>query len=338
MEIIRKEIMKHIFIALLLNLMGCISAFAIDAEKVVIIGGGAAGSSAAIFAGQAGLNPVVIASSDCNAQMALIHDIDNYPGIVDPIDGYDLLKNFRKQAEQFGAHFITETVSSVDVTNRPFSIEFISGKILYTETLIIASGSTKRWLHISGEQQLRGKGVVSATFCKDTDYTGKNVIVVGGGHAALQEALHISDVANNILIVNRGDKFNASKYHQNQAFDTKNIQVIYDTEVIDIHDVLADRVTGVVLHNSVTLEEQYVPADIVIVAIGSGPNSEIFKDQLELTSSGNIIVKGNSTLTSVPGVFAAGDVTNMSYGRVVISAGTGAMAALDAARYLDSLK
>lgn len=326
--------MKLIFIAILINLFSFAGAYATEVEKVVIIGAGAAGSSAAIFAGQAGLNPLVLTNADCNAQMALIHNIDNYPGIVDPVDGYDLLKNFRKQAEQFGARFMAETISTVDLSSRPFKLEFLSGNSLYAEALIIASGSTKRWLNLSGEQHLRGKGVISATFCKNTDYTGKNIVVVGGGHAALQEALHVAEEANSILIVNRGSRFNASQYHQNEVFDTKNIKVIYDTEVIEIQDVSADKVTGAVLRNTVTSEEYHVPADIVIISIGSGPNSEVFKDQLELTASGNIVIKGNSTATSVAGVFAAGDVTNMSYGRVVISAGTGAMAALDAARYL----
>lgn len=328
--------MKNIILSLFVLLST--AAFAHDVEKVVIIGGGAAGSSAAIFAGQAGLEPLVITNSDCNAQMALIHNIDNYPGIVDPIDGYDLLKNFRIQAEQFGAKFCSETIVNVDLSERPFKLDLENGNTIYTESLIIASGSTKRWLNLSGEQQLRGKGVISATFCKNTDYTDKNIIVVGGGHAALQEALHIADVAKSILIVNRSDKFNASKYHQEEVFQKKNIHIIYDTEIIEIQDVLADKVTGVVLRNSLTSEEQYVPTDILIVSIGSGPNSTIFKDQLEMTGSGNIVIKGNSTMTSVPGVFAAGDVTNMSYGRVVISAGTGAMAALDAARYLESVK
>lgn len=329
--------MKSTLIAIVLSLISFTQGFATEVEKVVILGAGAAGSSAAIFAGQAGLNPLVITNSDCNAQIALIHNIDNYPGIVDPIDGYDLLKKFRVQAEMFGARFENGMISKVDLSQQPFKIELESGDVVFSETIIIASGSTKRWLNLSGEQQLRGKGVVSATFCKNTDYTGKNVVVVGGGHAALQEALYISDEANSIVVVNRGSKFQASQYHQNEVFEKENIEVIYDTEVTEIQDVQADKVTGVVLNNSVTNKQTYVPADIVIISIGSKPNSEIFQNQLELTPSGNIVIKGNSTMTNVPGVFAAGDVTNMSYGRVVISAGTGAMSALDASRYLEAL-
>jgi thioredoxin reductase (NADPH) len=331
-----RKIMKHLFFAILLTFTANISAH--EVEKVVVIGAGAAGSSAAIFTGQSGLNPLVILNSDCNAHIALIHNIDNYPGIVDPIDGYDLLKNFRIQAEKFGARFVSETVEAVDVTHRPFKIELSNGDTVYSETLIVASGSTKRWLQLSDEQMLRGKGVVSSTFCKDTDYAGKHVIVVGGGHAALQEAIYISDVAASITIVNRGSKFSASQYHQNKAIYSNNIQIVYDTEVLAIEDISLDRVTGIRLLNSLTQEEYHLPADNVIIAIGSEPNSKLFGSQLEMTPSGNIVIKGNNTVTSVPGVFAAGDVTNTSYGRVVIAAGTGAMAAMDAARYLESTK
>lgn len=309
-----------------------------EIEKVVILGAGAAGSSAAIFTAQAGLDPIVILDRDCNAQIALIHNIDNYPGIVEPIDGFELLKNFRTQAERFGARFISDSVAEIDVTNRPFKIELKSGHIIYSESLIIASGTTKRWLNLSSEQALLGKGVVSATFCKDTDYTGKNVIVIGGGHAALQEALHISNQAKNITIVNHGSKFNASQYHQDEAFTKENINIVYETEVIEVLDVEQDKVTGIAARHLETGEEQFLPADIVIMSIGSTPNSVIFKDKLDLTPSGNVIIKGNNTATSIPGVFAAGDITNVAYGRVVIACGTGAMAALDVVRYLESLK
>jgi thioredoxin reductase (NADPH) len=172
-----------------------------EVEKVVIIGAGAAGSSAAIFTGQADLNPLVIQDIDCNAQMALIHDIDNYPGALEKINGVELLENFRKQAEGFGARFIKDSVVEVDLLTRPFRIELASGNSVHAESIIIAAGTTKRWLELYNEQELRGKGIVSATFCKDQDYRNKNVVVVGGGHAALQEAIHIAELANHITIV-----------------------------------------------------------------------------------------------------------------------------------------
>ena len=270
--------MRHFVYALIivLNSTSIVNAYAVETEKIVIIGAGAAGSSAAIFAGQAGLNPVVVADIDCNAQMALIHKIDNYPGIVDPIDGYELLQNFRSQAEGFGARFIEETVAGIDTSNRPFKIDFESGRTIYSDALIIATGSNKRWLNLSSEQSLRGKGVISATFCRATDYNGKNVIVVGGGHAALQEAIHIADQANHITIINRGSQFNASKYHQDAVFDSEKIDVIYDTDVIEVTDITQEKVTEVWARNRLTQKEEQLPADIVIISIGSTPNTELF--------------------------------------------------------------
>lgn len=309
-----------------------------EVEKLVIIGAGAAGSSAAIFGAQADLNPLVIQDVDCQAQMALIHSIDNYPGVLEDIDGYELLLNFRKQADKFGARFIKETVTSVDLSSKPFRIDFASSKTVYADSIIIASGTKKRWTDLPNELALRGKGVVSATFCKDTDYSGKNVVVIGGGHAALQEAIHIADQAQNITIINRGDKFNASKFHQNVVFEKSNISVLYNTEVEDILDVTQDKVTGVMLRNKHTQETEFKATDIVIVAIGNMPNSELFKGQLELSLNGNIIIRGKNSATSVPGVFAAGDITDVTYGRVIVAAGSGAMAGIDAVRYLDSLK
>lgn len=307
-----------------------------EVEKLLIIGSGAAGSSAAIFAAQANLHPLVVQDVDCNAQVALIHKIDNYPGVLEEIDGIELLNTFRKQAEKFGARFVQDTVIEVDFVNRPFKIEFSSGKTVYAEAVIVAAGNTKKWLGLQNEQILRGKGVVSATFCKDTDYRGKDVVVIGGGHAALQEAIYVSNQAKNVTIINRGDKFNASKFHQNAVFNSNNIEVLYNTSVDDILDVSRNQVTGVVLRNNKDQQVEHRLTDIIIVAIGNQPNTDLFEGQLELTPSGNIVTKGKNTATNISGVFAAGDITDMSYGRVVVAAGTGAMAALDAVRYLDA--
>jgi thioredoxin reductase (NADPH) len=309
-----------------------------EIEKIVIIGAGAAGSSAAIFAGQAALKPLVIQDTDyCLAQIALIHGIDNYPGSLDGIEGVELMHKFRMQAEKFGARFVVDTVIEVDLLNKPFRIEFASGKTVYTESIIIASGTTKKWLNLPNEQALRGKGVVSATFCKLANYHGKNVAVIGGGHAALQEAIHMSDTAKHVTLINRSNKFAASIFHQNQAFARPNIEILYNTEVDDVFNIVEGKVTGVQLRNNQTLKTSVKDIDLLVVAIGNKPNTELFANQLELTSAGNIVIKGKNSSTSVPGVFAAGDVTDVAYGRVVIAAGQGAMAALDAARYLDAL-
>lgn len=312
---------------------------AYEVEEVVILGAGAAGSSAAIFVGQANLKPLVIQDSDCNAQMALIHNIDNYPGIYDEVEGIALLNTFRQQAEKFGARFNEkDTVVDVDLQNFPFRIELFSGKIIYSKTLIIAAGTKKKWLGLPNETALRGKGVIAASFCKDTNFVDKKIVVIGGGHAALQEAHHLAQVAKEVTLVNRGDKFNASRFHQDLVFSNDKIKVIYETEVEDILDVSEGKVTGVILKDNHSKKTYQIPADILLVAIGNKPNSDLFKDQLELSPSGQVVINGKNSMTSVPGVFAAGDVSDVSYGRVVIAAGAGGMAAMDAIHYLDWLR
>ncbi len=313
---------------------------AIDAskvEEVVILGSGAAGSSAAIFTAQANRRPLVIQDDDCKAQMALIHTIDNYPGMLEEIEGEDLLNRFRSQAKTFGARFQEASVVEVDLQNRPFRIELSGGQTIYAKTLIIASGVDKQWLGLPNEQALRERGVVAASFCKETNFKDKNVVVIGGGHAALQEAHFLSAVAKKVTLVNRSGTFNASKFHQDLVMNNKKIQIIYKTKVQDVLDVSKGLFTGVVLKNEQTNSTYEIPADILLVAIGGKPNSELFKDQLEISPKGQIIIDGKKTSTKVPGVFAAGDVSDVSYGRVVIAAGSGAMAALDAVSYLDEL-
>ncbi|MEI8366060.1 MAG: NAD(P)/FAD-dependent oxidoreductase [Parachlamydiaceae bacterium] len=209
---------------------------------------------------------------------------------------------------------------------------------LLTETIIIAAGTEKKWLGLPNEEALRGKGVVSATFCKDTDFSDKKVIVVGSGHAALQEAHYIADKAKEVIIVNRGNKFNASAFHQGEVFKNRKISIIYNTEVMDILDPQKNKVTEVVLSNRQTEDKTAMPVDIVLVAIGNAPNSVLFKDQLEILPTGQIVINGKNTSTNIPGVFAAGDITDMAYGRVAIASGSGAMAAMDVIRYLDSSK
>lgn len=307
-------------------------------EKLVIIGSGPAGSSAAIFAGQANLKPLVIQDVDCNSQMALIHKIDNYPGVLEEVDGIQLLNKFREQAQRFGARFQEGSLARIDLLNHPFTLELESGEILLTESIIIAAGTQKKWLGLPSEEALKGKGVVSATFCRDLDFSNLRVVVVGGGHAALQEAHYIAERAKEVIIVNRSNKFNASLFHQQQVFDHEKIDIIYDTEVVDILDPKKNKVSAIVLRNRHTGVETTMAADSILVAIGNAPNSELFKNQLKMLPTGQIVINGKNTSTNIPGVFAAGDITDVSYGRVVIAAGAGGMAAMDVLRYLDSKK
>lgn len=308
-----------------------------EVEKLVIIGAGPAGASAAIFAGQSHLNPVVIRDDNCKTQMAFIHKIDNYPGVLDETDGLELLNNFYVQAEKFGARFVDGSLKNIDLLNRPFTIELESGETFQAEAVIIAAGTDKKWLGAENEQHFRKNGVVSGSLCLGNSYHGKNIVVVGGGHAALQEAQYVSEKANQVFLLNRSDKFNASKLHRDQVLNNEKVKVIYHTEVVEILDPKQNKVTEVVARNNITKEEVTLPADIVIVAIGNNPNTEMIKDQLKTLPTGHIVINGKNTSTSIPGVFAAGDITDVSYGRVVIAAGSGAMAALDAIRYLDSL-
>ena len=306
-------------------------------EKLIILGAGASGATAAIIAGQASLNPLVVQDIDCETQMALIHEIDNYPGVLEKIDGIELLNKFRRQAQHFGARFEKGSIIKANLLSRPFRLDFANGKAVYTDALIIASGTKKTWLGLSGETELKGKGVTGAAFCKDTDFIDKTVIVVGGGRAALQEAHHVSDRAARIILLNQSDRFYASQFHQQLVFDNEKIDIYYHMSVENILNVSKGFVTGVVVRNHKTDEQIVIPADVVLVAIGSTPNSELFRDQLELAPSGKIRIHGKNTSTNIPGVFAAGDVTDVACGRVAIASGAGAAAALDAIDYLDSL-
>lgn len=322
--------MKYIIYFLFICSLTGLSATEI--EKVVILGSGAAGSAAAIFTAQSDLHPLVIQDAECKAQMALIHKIDNYPGVLEEIEGIDLLKRFREQAVSYGARFVRDSVVKVDLTHRPFTIELASGNTVLAESVIIATGTVKRWLDLPNETSLRGKGVIPATFCQSHDFNDKKVVVIGGGHAALQEAHYLSEFAKEVVLVNRSDKFNASKFHQEQVFNNEKIQLFYNTEVDDILDPSNGKVTGIVLKDKDTNELNVISTDLILVAIGNKPNTEMFKGQLDLTDGGNIRVKNTST--NIPGVYAAGDVTDAAYGRVVISAGSGATAALEAIRFL----
>lgn len=303
-------------------------------EKVVILGSGAAGSAAAVFAAQAHLNPLVIQDNDCKAQMALIHKIDNYPGVVEEIEGVDLLNLFRKQATEYGARFHENSVVKVDLQNRPFKIELSDGQSIDAESLIVATGTAKRWLGIPNEQTLRGRGVVAATFCSETDFKDKEILVIGGGHAALQEAQFLSGVAKKVTLINRDSTFTASKFHQEQVLKNKKVEIVYNTEVEEILEAKGV-FNAVVLKNRQTNQIYQRSGEILLVAIGNRPNSDLFKGQLDLSSKGHIVIHGKNSSTNIPGVFAAGDVSDVSYGRVVIAAGSGAMAGLDAVRYLD---
>lgn len=310
-----------------------------EVEKVVILGKGPAGLSAAIFSGQANLSPLVLTGPECTTQLGIIHSIDNYPGFPEPIPGKELLQRFQEQAIKFGTRIDDESVViDVDLESRPFQLFLESGETIFTESLIIAQGVNRNWLGLDAEEKLKGKGVMGTSICHKEECEGKIVAVVGGGHAALQEAIMISEYASSVILINRSNKFNASMYHQEIAFANDKIRILYDTDVVNILDVEQEKVTGIEVANKLTKEKTKISVDGVVIAIGSKPNSNVFEGQLELTQSGHIALPGKTTQTSVPGVFAAGDVSEITYGRVSVAAGAGAMAALDVIKYLATEK
>lgn len=303
-------------------------------EKVVILGGGTAGLTSAIYASQAGLAPLVIEGNECEGQLSAVYQIKNFPGFPDGIDGDDLAQRIHLQAEKFGARFQSGNVISVDLANRPFKLTLDNGQDVYSESLIIAVGSRKRWLGLPAEEALKGKGVSGSAICDGSLFEGKEVVVIGGGDAALEEALLLSKLAKRVSIVHLMSQLNGSAYLQNQVFSNPKIHVILDTAVDDILDVVQDRVTAVALRNLKTNEKSIVSCEGVFVSIGRQPNTDLFKGQLATHSSGLIAVNSPSTQTSIPGVFAAGDVVDPSYRKAVVAAGVGCMAALDAIQFL----
>lgn len=332
--------MKALFYSLILAFVAstCSGIAKETHENVVIIGAGPAGTTSAMIAGQADLNPLVIEGPTCTGQLEIIHLIDNYPGFLEEVSGAELLSLFRQQAVRYGARYDSREIVEIDLSNRPFQITLNDGDVILSESIIAAQGVTKKWLGLENEEKLLGKGVMGTSICKRGEFEGKEVAVVGGGHAALQEALTIAEFASKVTLVNRSTAFNASAYHQNLVFSNAKIEIIYQTEVEDILDPAQGHVTELRLKNSKTGEKSSLPVDGVVIAIGSSPNTDLFKDQIQLTPTRHLALPNKNTQTSVQGVFAAGDVSELSYGRVITAAGTGAMAALDTIRFLTENK
>lgn len=299
-------------------------------ENVVIIGSGPAGLTAAIYAARAELKPVVISGMQPGGQITLTTMVENFPGFPDGIMGPDLMDNMRKQAERFGTRFIDEEVIEVDFKSKPFTIKTDSQEIK-TKTVIIASGAVAKWLGVPGEKEFMGKGVSGCATCDGFFFRGKEVVVVGGGDTALEDALYLTKFANTVTIIHRRDQFRASKIMQQKVFSNQKIKVIWDSVVAEIKG--DSKVTGVKIKNVKTGEEKELKTDGVFVAIGHSPATEIFKGQIEIDDQG-FIVKKENTETSVKGVFVAGDVADRRYKQAIVAAGEGAKAAIDVEKYL----
>lgn len=306
---------------------------------VLIIGSGPAGYTAAIYAARAMLKPVLIAGMEQGGQLMITTDVENYPGYADPVQGPWMMEQMLKQAEHVGAEIVNDLVTEVELTKRPFTVTTDSGAVWTCDALIIATGAQAKWLGIPTEKEFMGFGVSACATCDGFFYRGKNVIVVGGGNSAVEEALYLSNLAARVTVVHRRDSFRSEKILQQRLFEKDNIDVIWDTEVVEYLGTAAQppmpaSVTGVRLKNRKTGITTDMPIDGVFVAIGHAPAVSLFKDKLKHKPNGYLWTAADSTATDVPGVFAAGDVTDDIYRQAVTAAGMGCMAALEAERYL----
>lgn len=303
--------------------------------RCLIIGSGPAGYTAAIYAARALLKPVLIAGIQPGGQLTITTDVENYPGFADVIQGPWLMDQMRAQAEHVGAEFVSDIVTSVDLSKRPFTLKTDSGQDWIAETIIIATGAQAKWLGLESESKFQGFGVSACATCDGFFYRNKDVIVVGGGNTAVEEALFLTSFASKVTLVHRKDELRAEKILQERLLAHPKIEVIWDS-VID--EVLGQTepmgVTGARLKNVKTGETQEVAADGVFIAIGHAPSSELFAGQLETGPGGYLKVKPGTTSTAIEGVYAAGDVTDDVYRQAVTAAGMGCMAALEAVRFL----
>jgi thioredoxin reductase (NADPH) len=303
--------------------------------KLIIIGSGPAGCTAAIYAARAMLEPIMIRGVQAGGQLTITTDVENYPGFAEVIQGPWLMEQMEKQAAHVGTRLVADQVVKLDLAQRPFRLECDSGDVYLADAVVLATGAQARWLDLPGEQKFKGYGVSACATCDGFFYRGKNVIVVGGGNTAVEEALFLTNFAAHVTVVHRRDHFRAEKILQDRLFKNPKISVIWDTV---LHDVLGDdnplKVKSVTLKNVKTGAVAEKQADGVFIAIGHSPATELVQGQLEMKPSGYVKVAPFSTATSVPGVFAAGDVTDDIYRQAVTAAGLGCMAALEAERFL----
>jgi thioredoxin reductase (NADPH) len=304
-------------------------------RKVIIIGSGPAGYTAAVYAARANLAPVMFTGGQPGGQLMLTTLVENYPGFVDGIDGPPLMGIFRKQAERFGTEMIADDVTAVDFGRRPFAVT--AGDVtIEGHTVIVATGATAKLMGLPNEAKLMGRGVSTCATCDGFFFRDQRIMVVGGGDSAMEEALYLSRLGRKVQVVHRRDALRASKIMQERALKNPKIEFVWDTVVDDVMDPTQGKVTAVALRNLKTGVRWEVAVDGLFVAIGHEPNTAVFAGQLELHPNHYIRVAPGATQTSVPGVFAAGDVQDFTYRQAVTAAGTGCMAALEAERYLEA--
>jgi len=302
-----------------------------DVRELIIIGGGPAGYTAALYAARANLRPLVIEGFNWGGQLMITSDVENYPGYADGIMGPEMMADFRRQAERFGTEFVTDDVTSVDLSERPFTIT-VDRDTYRANAVVIATGASARWLDVEGEQRLQGRGVSACATCDGAFFRDKHIFVVGGGDSALEEALFLTRFGEKVTIVHRRDEFRASQIMVDRAREHEKVEFL-TPYVLD--EVLGDTsISGLRLRHAETGETEEVDAGALFVAIGHDPNTKLFVDWLDHDAAGYLVTKPGSTETNIPGVFAAGDVQDHTYRQAITAAGSGCMAALDAERFL----
>ena len=302
-------------------------------HKLVIVGSGPAGLTAAIYAARANLKPLCIEGWSAGGQLMITNDVENYPGFPKGITGPELMKEFRDQATRFGTEMITADVTKVDFSARPFKV-WVEEDLHTADAVIITTGASAKWLDIPSEKPLMGRGVSACAVCDGAFFKGEDVIVVGGGDTAMEEANYLTGMCKSVTIVHRRNEFRASKIMVKRALDNPKIKVIWDSAIEEVKDIEAGKVTGAVVKNLKTGDKQLVPCGAVFVAIGHTPNTQLFAGILDMHDNGYLRTKPGMTSTNVPGVFAAGDVQDYVWRQAVTAAGTGCMAALEAERWL----
>ena len=303
--------------------------------RVAILGSGPAGLTAAIYAARAGLSPIVIQGIQPGGQLTTTTDVENYPGFRDVIQGPWLMEEMQAQAEHVGTRMVWDHISAVDLKSRPIRLTGDSETQYFADSLIIATGAQAKWLNLPSEEHMKGRGASACATCDGFFYRGKRVAVIGGGNTAVEEALYLTNHSHDVTLIHRRDSLRAEKILQDRLFANPHVKIVWDSEVVEfVAGGEPEALIGLDIKNRLTGEITRVPVEGAFVAIGHKPATELFSDQLKLDSDGYIEVEIGTTKTSIPGVFACGDVMDKIYRQAVTAAGTGCMAALDAEKYL----